>query len=403
MLRATGHTVTGQTFTVEVADPSQWRPVSLAPPAGAGAIDYVDLRAEGADVGVDDLALSTAPQPDSAVSSGPPARTEVTTATFDFAANRPGRRRLPLLARRRAPSRPVRRPVTLTGLAPGAHTFRVATVDGYGAVDATPAEHDVDRARRAARDAGADGRRDPVVSGDSVTIDFGAPGTRLRVQRRRRRLHAVRVAVHRSRPRPRPAHRSTCAPSTPTGARTRRRSATPSRCASTHGAGATEADLDRDRIPDSQETLPLGNVPPVAGVRTLAHAASPARSTSSCRARRGLQQAGPLPGFVPLKGIAALPVGTIVDARRGTLALQSAGDGRAATDRGGGSAARRSREAIFRIRQAKLRRAALRARPIPTSLVLVSAPDAGRGCRCPDAGQGRRALAARAARTACSA
>ena len=159
-----------------------------------------------------------------------------------------------------------------------------------------------------------------------------------------------------------------------------RRSATPSRCRQVDAGAGERADLDRDRIPDSQETLPLGNVPPLAGVRTLA---TLSRGGLREAARHGplLAQAGPLPGFVPLKGIAALPVGTIVDARRGTLSLQSAGDGRAATDPRRRLGRATLSQAIFRIRQAKLRRAALRARAIPTSLVMISAPDAGRGCR----------------------
>jgi hypothetical protein len=57
-------------------------------------------------------------------------------------------------------------------------------------------------------------------------------------------------------------------------------------------------DLDRDQIPDTQETLPLGNVPPVAGVRTLASlvsgtvyvklpATAPCAGSSCVRTRAG--------------------------------------------------------------------------------------------------------------------
>ena len=64
--------------TVTVPAPSSWKPVSLATPQGGASIAYVDIRAEGADVGVDDLALSALPQPDTAVLAAPQARTETT-------------------------------------------------------------------------------------------------------------------------------------------------------------------------------------------------------------------------------------------------------------------------------------------------------------------------------------
>ena len=38
-----------------VTDPSSWKPVSLSTPDGAAAIAYVEVRAEGANLGVDDL------------------------------------------------------------------------------------------------------------------------------------------------------------------------------------------------------------------------------------------------------------------------------------------------------------------------------------------------------------
>jgi len=163
------------------------------------------------------------------------------------------------------------------------------------------------------------------------------------------------------------------------------------------GPGASETDLDRDRIADSTEILPLGNVPPVAGVRTLARLVSGTVYVKLPSSRYRLAQAGPLAGFVALKGIAALPVGTIVDARRGSLSLQTAGDGRAVGDRRRRLGNATLAQAIFRIRQARLRRAALRARAIPTTLVLASAPEAERPCRALRPGKGIvRSLTARA-------
>ena len=91
-------------------------------------------------------------------------------------------------------------------------------------------------------------------------------------------------------------------------------------------------------------------------------------------------QAGPLSGFVPLKGIAALPVGTIVDARRGALSLQTSADGRSLGDRRRRSA-RATDGGDLPDPPGAVRRAALRARPIPTDLVLISPPTAEIGCR----------------------
>ena len=108
--------------------------------------------------------------------SGPPASTEVTEATFDFAANRPDVAgfRCSLDGAAFAVCSP---PLTLTGLTPGPHSFRVATVNVYGAVDATPAAYHWTvlgpaPTRRSGRGA------TPVVTGDTAIIDFGCPETR---------------------------------------------------------------------------------------------------------------------------------------------------------------------------------------------------------------------------------
>jgi len=135
---------------------------------------------------------------------------------------------------------------------------------------------------------------------------------------------------------------------------------------------STAADVDRDKIPDTQEILPLGNVPPIAGERGLATLVS---GTVYVKLPAGLSQ---LAGFVPLKGVAALPVGTIVDARRGTVALETAADGRAATDPRRRLSRSRLSAAIFQIRQARAR---ARARAIATQLVLQTPPAADVGCR----------------------
>ena len=218
----------------------------------------------------------------------------------------------------------------------------------------------------------------PVVNGDTVTLDFGTPGTG----------YECSVDGAAFTPCTSPLRTSGLAPG-PHTVDVRsvdadgRADPTPRRFAFDVPAGsvlgAEAADLDRDRIPDSQETLPLGNVPPIAGVRTLASLIS--GEVYVKLPRTVPQQVGALAGFVPLKGIAALPVGSIVDARRGKLAIESAGDGRAGTDPRRRLGHATLAQAIFQIRQARLRRIALRSRQIPTSFVLQSPPNAERGCR----------------------
>ncbi len=384
-LVATAHSITGMTTTVTIPDPSTWKPVVLAAPAGGGGIDYIELRAEGADLGIDDLALSSAPQPDSSVLSGPPARAEAGPATFSFGANRPD------IAGWRcsldgAAFSACQAPVTIDGLAAGAHTFQVAAIDSYGAVDPSPAEY-AWTVLGPLPDTPSSPGTTPVVNGDTVSLDLGTPGAGVAgfecsvdsgpfngctspftVGGLAPGVHTIDVravdADGRADPTP---QRWTFAVPDPRPI---------------IGADVPKvADLDHDQIPDSQEVLPLGNVPPLAGIRTLVRLISGTVYVKlPSNAARPLQ-AGPLAGFIPLKGIAALPIGTIVDARLGSLSVQSAADGRAVTDprRRVGQATLAS--SIFQIRQARLRRAALRARAIPTSLVLASAPADSLRCR----------------------
>lgn len=371
-LVARAHATTGATLDeVTITDPSAWKPVSLAAPGGTASIAYVDLRAEGANLGVDDLALSARPQPDTTVLGGPDARTDASTARFVFGANRPdvsGWRCSidgPAFA-------PCSSPISYSGLAPGPHRFRVAAVDGYGEVDASPAEFTwtvLGPPPETQVPAGAQ----PVVGNGTVSLDLGQGGGRLECSvdggafapcdspvsvaglTPGRHTLAVRSVDADGRPDPTPAQWAFDVPPSSTFA-------------------SSVADVDRDRIPDVQEVLPLGNVPPIAGERGIATLISGTVYVKLPGTRQ-------LSGFVPLKGVAALPVGTIVDARRGTLALETAADGRAATDRRRRLSRSRLSAAIFQIRQARLRRPSLRARAIATQLVLLTPPSADVGCR----------------------
>ncbi len=81
---------------------------------------------------------------------------------------------------------------------------------------------------------------------------------------------------------------------------------------------------------------------------------------------------------MPLKGVASLPVGSVVDARKGSLALQSAANSRPAADRRRRTQQARLAAGIFRIRQQRLKRRL--SREIPTDLQLVSGATAERAC-----------------------
>ncbi len=373
---ARAYGLTGVTLgQATVTDPSSWKPLSLSSPDGAASIAYVDVRAEGANVGVDDLALSTRPQPDTSVLGGPPSRTEARDASFTFGANRPDVRAwqcsLDGAAFRACPS-----PASYAGLAPGPHSFAVAAVDGYGGVDASPATV-VWTVLGPPPETRVPAGAQPVVAGGTATLDLGAgtfecsvdgaPFTRcsspvsLSGLAPGRHTVAVRSVDEDGRVDPTPAEWAFDVPAEPLVVP----SAVP--------------DLDADRIPDTQEILPLGNVPPIVGERSLARLISgtvyvklPARSA-------GLKQQ--LPGFVPLKGVAALPIGTIVDARRGTIGLETAADSRAATDPLRRLSRSRVSAAIFQIRQAMQRRPSLRTRAVATQLVLSTPPAADVGCR----------------------
>lgn len=142
-------------------------------------------------------------------------------------------------------------------------------------------------------------------------------------------------------------------------------------------ANPDQRDDDRDAIGDACETLPSGALAPVAGERVAVRVLSgevfvqlPGAST------RAVARQGALPGFEPLKGNASLPVGSVVDTRRGSIALAAAAEF-------GGSSRQQATVAtgIFQIRQQRARRRAKRKhRAATTDLVLRSAPGAARRC-----------------------
>jgi hypothetical protein len=137
-------------------------------------------------------------------------------------------------------------------------------------------------------------------------------------------------------------------------------------------ANAAQSDADRDGVGDACEIAAPGTLPPVTGTRVVVTVLS-GDVFVKLPDTRSLAQAAPIAGFVPLKGIAALPTGTVVDARKGRIALDSTVDGRRIGS--GGKTQRATLAAgIFRIRQ--LRAEVGSRTPVSTDFVLTSAPGA---------------------------
>ena len=134
------------------------------------------------------------------------------------------------------------------------------------------------------------------------------------------------------------------------------------RCPGT--ADPLQADGDRDGIGDACEVLPSGALAPVSGRRVA----------TSLVDGEVLVRLTPTSAPVPLAGVASLPVGAIVDARKGRIDLRTAG-------RRGRSQSARIAAGIFQIKQRRARRG----RAAATDLVLRTPPGAARACAAPNA------------------
>ena len=157
-------------------------------------------------------------------------------------------------------------------------------------------------------------------------------------------------------------------------------------------ANPGQADADGDRIGDACEPLPPA-APPVAGRTMNVRLVSgevfvklPAGSAQAALAagipRRAFQEGG----FVPLKGVASVPVRSTVDARKGVLRVASAANNRPLGDRRRKLQTATFSAGIFRLRQERRKRAS--SRRLPTDLALVSGAGADRACARPRAGKG---------------
>ena len=152
-----------------------------------------------------------------------------------------------------------------------------------------------------------------------------------------------------------------------------------------------EPDGDRDGVSDACDTvgLPAGT-PTVPGERASVTVVSgevfiklPRGSASRAGATRAATE--PDPGFVPLKGISVIPVGSTVDTRGGAVNVITA---TGASDKGAPKqATSKVASAIFQIRQNRALRKTKkrrRIRPSPTALILRNPEGAIQAARCAD-------------------
>ena len=142
-------------------------------------------------------------------------------------------------------------------------------------------------------------------------------------------------------------------------------------------ANADQSDGDKDGVGDACEKLPSGNTPPTAGVTAVVRQLS-GEVFVKLPAGRGFQQET---GFIPLKGVAAIPIGSTVDARKGEIEVSSAANGFSARDRRAKRQQARIRAGMFAIRQKRAKRNVAKKTAIGTDVALLSPPGAETQCR----------------------
>jgi hypothetical protein len=157
-------------------------------------------------------------------------------------------------------------------------------------------------------------------------------------------------------------------------------------------ANSDQADADGDGVGNACEVLPDGRIPPVAGVNAVVKLLSgdvfvklPAHSPLGFRGMRAPFQDT---GFVPLKGVASVPVGSTVDARKGELSMQSAANGYAPASRGARRTDVRIRAGIFAIKQARRKAHAKKSASISTDVGLITPTGAAAACAASSSAKG---------------
>ena len=307
--------------------PSRQSPASPTPPLGArscvrspsgnAAIVRVEVTAPRFSVDIDDVGFSTTPQPDVDITGGPEGTVDSGDASFTFAGNQ---ERMTFSCRLDdGPAEPCSSPKSYSGLAEGDHTFTVTGTDQWGSADASPAGRTW-TVRRPVADRDSDG----VLDGSDNCPD---------------------------------------------------------------AANAGQGDADSDGVGDACEVLPSGNTAIEAGRFATVRLVSgevlvklPPGATGSAFTS-GLRVPFQSSGFVSLKGVAAVPMGSTLDTRAGEVALTAAVNGQRARSPRQLRREARFRAGIFAIRQARKARRAKRSKRIPPRAELASPPGAERPCR----------------------
>jgi Thrombospondin type 3 repeat len=141
---------------------------------------------------------------------------------------------------------------------------------------------------------------------------------------------------------------------------------------------ANQADADKDGVGDVCDLLPPATLPVEPGETARATVVS-GEVFVKLPGTRSFKQDG---GFIPLKGAATLPIGATVDARKGELELQSAGNGYVSTNRKADLQRARVKAGVFTIRQKAAKK---KTTEISTDLRLVTAAGAQSTCTRPNA------------------
>jgi hypothetical protein len=146
-------------------------------------------------------------------------------------------------------------------------------------------------------------------------------------------------------------------------------------------ANPDQSDDDRDKVGDACDVLPPGDAPVIAGRSAQVTAVSGEvfiKLPKGSKLRARVAQKAPIAGFVPIKGVATVPIGSEIDSRRGQLEIKTASK---FTKKGQRTGLQQGRfgAGIFKIRQAAKRRAGHPRKP-STDLVLQTPPGLSRAC-----------------------